>query len=323
MKHLRLYLIPFLLVLFHCPTFGQSLHNLNEKTVVLKTEIGSINGKLLTPSTTKSSSLVLFISGSGPTDMNGNSPVGIKANYLKQLAEQLSEKGIASLRFDKRGIASSAAALVNESSIRFEDYVNDVKGWIDYLSDEYNFTNIIVAGHSEGSLIGMLACQNNTKVSGFISLAGIGRVASDVIEEQLSAQKQPESILKMVISMNDSLKSGKLIKHVPYGFEALFRPSVQPYLISWYKHNPQQIIKTLNVPILIVQGTTDIQVSVKDAELLKAAAPKSKLLLIDNMNHLLKYCESTNPQIQNATYTNPNLPIANELTTAIVSFIKK
>ena len=255
--------------------------------------------------------------------MNGNSPVGIKANYLKQLAEQLSEKGIASLRFDKRGIASSAAALVNESSIRFEHYVNDVKGWIDYLSDEHDFTNIIVAGHSEGSLIGMLACQNNTKVSGFISLAGIGRVASDVIEEQLSAQKQPESIIKMVVSMNDSLKSGKLIKHVPYGFEALFRPSVQPYLISWYKHNPQQIIKTLNVPILIVQGTTDIQVSVKDAELLNAAAPKANLLLIDNMNHLLKCCESTNPQIQNTTYTNPNLPIVNELTTAIVSFIKK
>lgn len=323
MTHLRFYFITFLLVFFHCFTFGQSLPKLNEKAVALKTKTGSINGKLLMPSTEKNSSVVLFISGSGPTDMNGNSPLGIKPNSIKLLAERLAEKGIASLRFDKRGVASSAAALVNESSIRFEHYVNDVSEWIDYLSDEHDFTNIIIAGHSEGSLIGMLACQNNTKASGFISLAGIGRIASDVIEEQLSGQGQAESILKIVASMNDTLKSGKLIKNVPYGFDALFRPSVQPYLISWYKHNPKQIIATLKIPILIVQGTTDVQVSVKDSELLKAAAPKAKLLLIDNMNHVLKSCNSSNPQTQNATYTNPNLPIVKELTTAIISFVKK
>ena len=323
MTYLKFYSITFLFIFFYCSTFGQALTKLDEKAVVLKTKTGSIHGKLLMPSTEKNSSVILFISGSGPTDMNGNSPLGIKPNSIKLLAEQLAEKGISSLRFDKRGVASSATALVNESSIRFEHYVNDVSEWIDYLSNEHDFTNIIVTGHSEGSLIGMLACQNNTKASGLISLAGIGRMASDVIEEQLSEQGQAESVLKMVASMNDTLKNGKLIENVPRGFEALFRPSVQPYLISWYKHNPQQIIATLKIPILIVQGTTDIQVSVKDAKLLKLAVPNAKLLLINNMNHVFKFCDSSNPQAQNETYIHPNLPIVEELVTAMISFIKK
>lgn len=163
-------------------------------------------------------------------------------------------KGIASLRFDKRGIASSASAGKEESKLRLEDYVNDVTGWIDLLAKDKRFTGITVAGHSEGSLIGMLTCRKRPEVKGFISIAGAGSPAYDLIEKQVAAQMTPESIRKEVASINESLKNGKEVAQVPAYLQTLFRPSVQPYLISWYKYNPQTVIASLKMPILILQG---------------------------------------------------------------------
>lgn len=153
-------------------------------------------------------------------------------------------KGIASLRFDKRGIASSASAGKEESKLRLEDYVNDVTGWIDLLAKDKRFTGITVAGHSEGSLIGMLTCRKRPKVKGFISIAGAGSPAYDLIEKQVAAQMTPESIRKEVASINESLKTGKkwhrfplICKHcfaLPYspisfhGTNTTHRPSLLP-----------------------------------------------------------------------------------------------
>lgn len=302
-------------------SFGQ-LQPLADSPVTLNTQSGVIHGKLLLPPGKTSSPVVLLIAGSGPTDMDGNSSAGkMTNNSLKYLAEDMARKGIASLRFDKRGIASSAAAGKNESDLRFDDYVSDVKGWVDYLAKDKRFTSITVIGHSEGSLIGMLACRKNPKVNAFISLAGAGRPASEIIENQLSSQ--PEAVRNIVVSINDSLKAGKLVANVPFGFEALFRNSVQPYMISWYKYDPRQVIKELTIPILIVQGKNDIQVMVEDAELLKKAAPSAQLLLIDKMNHVLKDCDTTDPQKQMAVYTNPSLPVNVTLITSLSTFIKE
>lgn len=123
--------------------------------------------------------------------------------------------------------------------------------------------------------------------------------------------------------INDSLKQGKLVPNVPFGMEALFRQSVQPYMISWYKYNPQQVIKELKIPVLIVQGKNDIQVLVEDAELLKKAAPSATLLLIEKMNHVLKDCDTTDPQKQMAVYANPSLPVNATLISSLSSFIKE
>ena len=117
---------------------------------------------------------------------------------MKFLAEGLAANGIASLRFDKRGIGTSASAGKEEAKLRFEDYVNDVTGWIDYLAKEKRFTTITVAGHSEGALIGMLVCQNQPKVKGYISVAGAGRPAYEIIEAQVAAQQNPEAVRKEV-----------------------------------------------------------------------------------------------------------------------------
>ena len=247
----------------------------------------------------------------------------MKNNSLKFLAEGLALKGIASLRFDKRGIASSASAGKEESKLRLEDYVNDVTGWIDLLAKDKRFTGITVAGHSEGSLIGMLTCRKRPEVKGFISIAGAGSPAYDLIEKQVAAQMTPESIRKEVASINESLKNGKEVAQVPAYLQTLFRPSVQPYLISWYKYNPQTVIASLKMPILILQGKKDIQVQEEEAARLKKASPQAELILIDKMNHVLKDCKSINPQQQMAVYNNPSLPVNAALINAIAGFIKK
>lgn len=290
--------------------------------VTLDTKEGIIRGKLVLPGTEKACPVVLLIAGSGPTDMDGNSAIGnMKNNSLKFLAEGLAENGIASLRFDKRGIATSAAAGKEESLLRFEDYVADVKGWLDYLAGDKRFTGITVVGHSEGSLIGMLACQNQPKVKAFVSLAGAGRPAYEIIEKQTSSQ--PEMIRKEIASINESLKNGEQVKQVPIYLQSLYRSSVQPYLISWYKYDPRKIIASLKQPALIVQGTHDIQVAVEDAELLKKAKPTAELLLIDSMNHVLKDCDTMDQQKQIEVYTNPSLPVNRTLISSLSTFVNK
>lgn len=303
----RLLLLLFSCVLFLQPYCQAQPLTSEESPVTLSTATGDIKGRLLLPANATTCPVVLLIAGSGPTDMDGNNPM-MKNNSLKFLAEGLAQKGIASLRFDKRGIAGSAAAGKEESKLRFEDYVNDVTGWIDFLAKDKRFTGITVAGHSEGSLIGMLACQSRPKVKSFISIAGAGSPAYEIIEKQVAAQMMPESIRKEVAQ-------------VPAYLQALFRPSVQPYLISWYKYNPQTVIASLKMPVLILQGKNDIQVKEEDAMLLKKASPKAELVLIDKMNHVLKDCESTAPQQQMAVYNNPSLPVNAALMNATVRFV--
>lgn len=313
--------VSFCILFFSLAISAQMPVRLNERSISLNTSTGQINGKIIAPGAS-TYPLVLIIAGSGPTDMDGNSaPAGMKNNSLKYLAEELGRRGIGSLRFDKRGIASSAAAGKDEYSMRFEDLIKDVREWIDLLSRDRRLSGIYIAGHSEGALIGMVASQNNPKVKGYISLAGAGRPLSDILEEQMSAQ--PEVIRKMIVSINDSLKAGKLVPSVPLGLQALFRSSVQPYLISCYKYNPQEEIKKLTVPVLLLQGKTDIQISVKDAGLLKQALPSAELHLIDGMNHVLKDCDTMDRQKQMAVYTNPDLPVNENLLLFIEKFVKK
>ncbi len=100
----------------------------------------------------------------------------------------------------------------------------------------------------------------------------------------------------------------------------LFRPSVQPYIISWFKYNPQEEIKKLQIPVLIIPGTKDIQVTTEDAKLLATANPKAKLALINNMNHIFRIVKGSRDE-NIATYSNASLPISDELVKTIIMFI--
>jgi pimeloyl-ACP methyl ester carboxylesterase len=294
----------------------------------LTTPKGSIYGTLLLPTSTARQQpasaahpvpIVLIIAGSGPTDRNGNAlKLGLNTNCYLLLADSLQAHGIASLRYDKRGIGASSAAMASESDIRFDDYISDAVGFINMLKTDHRFSRVIVFGHSEGSLIGMVAAARG-HANAYISAAGAGDRIDKIIERQLAAQSAQLTAKATVLF--DSLGMGHTVQDPGNGLSGLFRTSVQPYMISWLKYNPQQEIRQLHIPILIIQGTTDLQVSTGDAELLKTAAPAATLQLIDQMNHVFR--EAPLDRMANmATYQKPDLPLKPELVKAIVSFVQ-
>lgn len=290
-----------------------------ETEIELKTPTGEISGTLTIPQDVTTSPIVLIIPGSGPTDRDCNSPMGIHTNAYKMLSEGLAKSNISTLRFDKRGIGKSMFAMTSESDLRFETYINDVVAWISLLKSDKRFSSIIVLGHSEGSLIGMIAAAQ-TDVAGFISISGVGKSADKVLQEQLQT-KLPPQLLDESNKILDSLRIGKTISNVNPNLAVLYRPSVQPYMISWIKYDPAKEIRKLKIPVLIIQGTTDLQVTVDDAKLLSASKSDAKLLIIENMNHVLKESDS---DVQNnmATYQNPDIPLKTGLTDEVVDFIK-
>jgi len=290
----------------------------NIKEEPIKNEI--LDGILLVPISKNPIPLVIIIAGSGPTDKDGNNPLSGKSNSYKLLAEGLAQNNIASLRYDKRGVGKSVVSNFKEDSLTFDQYINDVSSWVNIISKDKRFNKIIILGHSEGSLIGMIASKN-TKVSKYISLAGAGRMIDDIIIQQLKDQKQPDNIIKDITDMFNELKKGNKIEKPNPMYYSLFRPSVQPYMISWLKYNPQEEIKKLTIPILIVQGTTDLQVPESEAQFLLKANPKAQYLLIEKMNHVLK-TSSTDRKENFDTYSKPDLPLSDGLINGIVKFIK-
>jgi len=282
----------------------------------LETTIGNLSGTLELPNIKPPFPVVLIIAGSGPTDRDGNNPM-MKNNSLKMLATELAKNGIASLRYDKRGIGKSKSAALMENDLHFENYIKDAEGWIDLLKHDTRFGDIIVIGHSEGSLIGMIASQKKN-VAKFISIAGIGQSADKTIREQLKSQ--PATVLAQASPILDKLVQGETVENVPSMLNSLFRLSVQPYMISWFKYDPGKEISKLKKPVLIVQGTTDIQVTVDDAEKLAEANPKAEKQIIEGMNHILKTADMDR-QKNIATYSQPDLPIKTELVKVIVEFI--
>ena len=281
---------------------------------------GTLSGTLFTPRGISKPPVVLIIAGSGPTDRNGNSTmIKGKNNSLLQLADSLANYGIASLRYDKKGVGKSQVRGLKEENMRFEDGANDALACVNWLREK-GFKKIYIAGHSEGSLVGLVAAQQ-TKLKGFISLAGAGRPIDQVLREQFMAGGGPDSIKLLANRYLDTLLAGQHIaKPNPLLF-SIFRPSVQPYMISWLRYDPGKLLQTLRCPVLLVQGNKDIQVQVADALLLQKAKPSARLAVLENMNHIFKIVTSNNPADNIKTYSDPALPIASSLVQEIIKFI--
>jgi len=298
-------------------SIAQENVNYSTQFVQLGINSGSLQGTLLIPNTFKEKvPVALIIAGSGPTDRDGNNAM-MKNNSLKMLAESLANNGIASLRYDKRGIGESKAALISEANLSFEDLIQDAQQWVRILKENKRFSKIIIVGHSEGSLIGMNAATN---ANGFVSLAGAGRSADLILKEQLGAQ--PKQVQDLCFPIIDSLTAGKLVNNVNPMLNSLFRASVQPYLISWFKHNPQVDVKQLKFPCLIIQGDNDLQVSISDARLLAEAKNNNQLVIIEKMNHVLKIIDSGDRSANVAAYSNPTMPLSNEMVEKIFHYIQ-
>ena len=228
-----------------------------------------VQGTLLSPKGENQPPLAILIAGSGPTDRDGNQAL-FKNNSLKYLAEGLAQKGIATFRYDKRVIAQINKATVQEEKMTFEDEVNDALLVVNHFKDKYK--KIILIGHYEGSLIGLLVAQK-VVVSKFVSISGAGNSSATLIEEQIgkNAPQLKEESQKII----SQLRKGELVENISPYLAPVFRKSVQPYLISWFKYEPAKEIAKLQIPILIVQGTNDLQVEDKEAQLLKEAQPKA------------------------------------------------
>lgn len=280
---------------------------------------GKMTGQIEIPEGDGPFPLVIILAGSGPTDRNGNSLIMVgKNNSLKMIAEELSKEGVASIRYDKRGVGQNLGLATKEEDLRFEHYIEDAIAWARFAKEDERFSKIGFIGHSEGSLVGMIAAKK-VDADLFISLAGAGRPADEILKEQLSSQL-PDYLMDEYEKIIEKLKQGQQVEEVPKELQSIFRPSVQPYMISWLKYNPAEHIKQLGARSLIVNGTLDVQVSSNDAKLLHQAKDDSELLIIENMNHVLK--ESPGDVAGNmATYTDPTLPLALGLMDGLINFI--
>jgi uncharacterized protein len=279
-----------------------------ESDISLQTSTGRLFGTLSLPPAIPAA-VVLIVPAAGPTDRNGNNPLAPgKNDAYALLASALAGRGLASVRYDKRGIGASWIAGGSEKNLRFDDYAADAAGWLRLLADDRRFSAITVAGHSEGSLVSMLAL-GSAPARALVSLEGAGRPAPVVMREQLKRNLTPKLYAKADAVMH-ALEQGRLSPNPPSELSPLFRESIQPYLISWFKYDPAQEIAKVRVPVTIVQGTADIQLTLDDERALALGNPSARVVIVDGMNHVLKHAPDTwSQQAIIEGYEDPSLPV--------------
>lgn len=265
--------------------------------------------------------VVLIVPGSGPTDRDGNNPLGVKADAYKMLAADLAQEEIATVRIDKRGMFSSAAA-GDPNAVTPDIYARDIGAWIDAIKAERNTDCVFLLGHSEGALMVSLAAQGRRDVCGLILVSGMGRRMGEVLREQLKSNPANAPLLDQAFAALDELEAGRRVDvtNLHPALQQLFYPEVQSYLMSVLGVDPVEALRRAGKDTLILQGDRDLQVSIADARKLDSA-PKTRLRIIDGMNHVLK--EAPEDAARNmATYADPNLPLANDLVTRIRRFVR-
>lgn len=293
-----------------------------EEPISLATTTGTIAGTLMRPDGARQAPVVLLIAGSGPTDRDGNPAASpIHPNTLKLLAAALADAGFASVRYDKRGIAGSAAAGAREQDLRFETYVADAAAWVAKLATDDRFGAVAIAGHSEGSLIGMMAAREQPAVKAFVSLEGPAQAAGQALRQQMDPRLAP-ALATRNDAILDTLEHGQTVPEVPAQLGTFYRASVQPYLISWFRYRPADVFGSLGMPSLVVQGDRDMQVPASEADALLAANPRAERLMVAGMTHPLKLAPP-GPDGAKAAYLDPSLPLAPALTQGLLAFLAK
>lgn len=289
--------------------------------VELQTKTARLHGTIDLPQKPGPWPVVILHAGSGPTDRDGNS-VFVKTDNLKKLGRALAAEGIAVLRIDKRGAGLSALAIPKPENLSIELYAADVVAWAALLRKDSQFTKIGYIGHSEGSLIGLIA-QKDAKFDAFVSLCGPGRQLQAVLREQLKKNLSDE-LYKQSDSIITELEAGRLVKEIPQDKDMilLFHANVQPFLISVFKHDPAKLSAKVAIPFLVVSGSTDIQVAATDAKALADANPKAKLVTIEHMDHPLKTSAKANQLAQFASYHDPSIPLHAKLVPTLIEFLK-
>ncbi len=300
-----------------------------QSEVVVACDWGDIHGTLMAADGEGQSDMVaLLIAGSGPTDRDCNSSVGLRTNAFAYLAKALSSMGVASYRYDKQGIGASPSP-TSESDLRFSDYVADAAECVKHLTT-MGFGRVVLIGHSEGALIALAvaARYEQLPIAGVVSLCGVGHTLDYMLKVQISHQLVSYDIGMMMSAMSliDRIKSGERIadEQIPAVLRPLFRESVQGYLCSSMseEYNPQRLIRDVEVPVMVVGGGRDLQVPASEAEVLHAANRSSQMVILPDMSHTLKDCALSDMMTQRQTvYIDSSLPLSEGLVEALRGFM--
>lgn len=307
---MKKFLFPLLIIFVFSSALAQEKNYTEKELSVSK----YIDGTLLLPPA-ENPKLVIIIAGSGPTDRNGNSSMS-RNNSLKFLAEGLANKGLAVFRYDKRSVKMLKNRDPNMSNIQFNDFITDAETVVNYFKRSEQFPEIHIVGHSQGSLIGMVIAQDTAK--SFTSLAGTGQPIDDVIVTQIALQ-QPGLDKSAATAFKELRERGSTTNYDP-ALASILGPQIQSFMLQWMQYNPAEEITRLDIPVLIVNGTKDLQTKESEAVLLKEAKPEASYKIIENMNHLFKKIEGNDLENQKS-YGDPNLPVMPELIETISNFI--
>src|SRR5579863_7065048 len=135
--------------------------------------LAPLRGTMLSPA--PGAPMMLIIPGSGPTDRNGNNPYGVRASTYRLLAEGLAQRGIGTVRIDKRGMFGSRAAVADGNAVTIGDYVTDTASWIAAIRKQTSAPCIWLLGHSEGGLVALASAQKTTDICGLVLGSTAGR----------------------------------------------------------------------------------------------------------------------------------------------------
>ncbi|WP_166041526.1 alpha/beta fold hydrolase [Sphingosinicella sp. YJ22] len=282
---------------------------------------GALRGTLTAPEG-NARAAVLILPGSGPTDRDGNNPIGVRAAPYRLLAEGLAERGVASVRIDKRGLFGSREAVPNGNAATIADYAADVGAWLPEVRRRTGASCVWLLGHSEGGLVA-LAAREREGVCGLILATAPGRPLGQVIREQLRANPANAPFLDEALAAIDRLERGERVDEAGVSpvLRPLFNAAVQPLLIDLMSHDPARMIAGYDRPVLILSGGRDVQIGEADARALSSANPGARLVVLPNVNHVLKAVDSDDRAANLATYGNANLPLADGVVSSIADFL--
>lgn len=267
---------------------------------------------------------VLIVPGSGPTDRDGNNPLGVRAAPYRRLADGLAQRRIGSVRIDKRGMFGSGKAVPDPNAVTVDDYVQDTLAWIDTIRSKTGARCVWLLGHSEGGVIALAtAARHPDSLCGLILISTPGRALGDVLSEQLHANPANAAIADAGDAAIRSLMQGQRVdpSTLPVPLAPLFNPAVQGFLMSLFAQNPATLIAQVKAPVLIVQGERDLQVGTEDAQRLRQAQPAATLALLPDTNHVLKTVTTDDRDANIRTYGDASLPLVPGVVETIARFI--
>ncbi len=292
-------------------------------TVIAPGPNGSLEGTYLDAG--NNAPVAIIIPGSGPTDRDGNNPMGVTAASYRLLAEALAERGVSTIRVDKRGMFASKDAIPDPNKVTIANYADDAHAWAKVARKATGAKCVWLIGHSEGGLIVLEAGQDTTDICGVVTVAGPGRRLGSVMRQQLRANPANAPILAPALHAIDELEAGRRVDTatLPAPLQPLFNPAVQPFLMDLFSYTPTVLAASLKLPLLVINGDQDLQVTVEDARVLAAAQPKARLVIAKGVSHTLKTVEGEGRAANMATYVDASKPVSSMIVDAIATFVNE